>query len=847
MLNPFFLQGSQSEQNLVQDLINEQLRMYGVEVYYMPRQFVTKNTIIKEVVQSEFKNSYPIEAYVDSYEGYGGQGTLLSKFGIQNYDDLKIIISKERYENYIGPLAESIPNTELTSRPKEGDLIYFPLGDRLFEIKYVEHEQPFYQLQKNYVYTLTCSLFRYEDEVIDTGVDTIDDEIAQIGYIQTLQLIGVATTATATAGLCASGSVGQVFISNMGNGYLSVPTVGFSSAPTGGITAIGIATITNNYVNCSGINGGKVFSVELTNAGCGYTARPEVKFVSTDTSGAGAAATVSLVDRAVNTTTITSGGSGYITSPTVTFSTPKHVGAAATATIDSPIGTGVSVIATTISQGGSEYLFPGGTTGGVFYKPGFVPIVTFSLPTGSGNAATAVATMGNYNTTGGTVESIAITSEGRYYTSIPNVTISHPGLTFASATIGIAGSSINPGSITFVSTGRAYTTAPTVAISTSGTMDSPVVTAVGIATINPITGIVTAVSFNASDPWSVGTGATVGAGYTVVPNIFFIGSPQPTRATATASLNVTDGTVDNISIGNSGFGYVDGSTATVTIDAPAGSSEQFRALGVATMRYDSVKTTGTVGIGSTVITGITTTNILVGDRVRLQYNFDHPNSDINYIPSGVYVLSIGSSSVTMSNTPVNVSVATTSFEFGIDNCGIVTGIGITFGGGGYIAPPTVTIQNDPEIKNYVELISGITTTTGIAYLNSTGTVTGIGISNSGSGYIILPEITIAGPVGSGGTVGVGTFTFNEVVIGSTSGTTARVKEYTRSTSQLEVSIVDGTFVPGESIYGTESGAIYSMKSQNVDDLITPFADNDNFQIEGNNIIDFSEVNPFGMP
>ena len=132
-------------------------------------------------------------------------------------------------------------------------------------------------------------------------------------------------------------------------------------------------------------------------------------------------------------------------------------------------------------------------------------------------------------------------------------------------------------------------------------------------------------------------------------------------------------------------------------------------------------------------------------------------------------------------------------------------------------------------------------------MNSAGTVTGIGISNSGTGYVIVPEITIGSPVGSAGTVGVGTFIFNEVVIGSTSGTTARVKEYTKSTSQLEVSIVDGTFVPGESIYGTESGAIYSMKSQNIDDLVTPFADNDNIETEGDKIIDFSETNPFGMP
>ena len=85
MLNPFFLQGSKSEQGLIQDLINEQLRMYGVEVHYLPRQYITEKTIIKEVIESQFNSAFPIEAYVDTYEGYGGQGTILSKFGNYGY------------------------------------------------------------------------------------------------------------------------------------------------------------------------------------------------------------------------------------------------------------------------------------------------------------------------------------------------------------------------------------------------------------------------------------------------------------------------------------------------------------------------------------------------------------------------------------------------------------------------------------------------------------------------------------------------------------------------------------------------------------------------------------------
>ena len=177
MLNPYFQQGAKSEQNLIQDLINEQLKMYGVEVHYLPRKYMTENNIIREVIRSQFDDAYPIEAYVENYDGYGQNPVLLSKFGIQATNELTLIISRERYEDYISPLMKNEDNVKLSTRPKEGDLIYFPLGDRLFEIKFVEHEKPFYQLQKNYVYELRCELFRYEDEVIDTGIDEIDNEL----------------------------------------------------------------------------------------------------------------------------------------------------------------------------------------------------------------------------------------------------------------------------------------------------------------------------------------------------------------------------------------------------------------------------------------------------------------------------------------------------------------------------------------------------------------------------------------------------------------------------------------------------------------------------------------------
>ena len=142
VLNPYFQQGSKSEQSLVQSLINEQLKIYGVDVHYMPRKYVTSDSVLREVTASSFEDAYPIEAYVDNFDGYGDNPTLLTKFGIEATNEVTLIISKERFETYISPLMKNESNIKLSTRPKEGDLIYFPLGDRLFEIKYVAPEKP---------------------------------------------------------------------------------------------------------------------------------------------------------------------------------------------------------------------------------------------------------------------------------------------------------------------------------------------------------------------------------------------------------------------------------------------------------------------------------------------------------------------------------------------------------------------------------------------------------------------------------------------------------------------------------------------------------------------------------
>ena len=860
MLNPFFTQGTRGEQSLVQDLINEQLRMYGVEVYYLPRKYLTENTVIREVVQSTFDEAHPLEAYVNNYEEYEGAGTLLSKFGIEAKEEIRLTISRERYENYIAPLLKGKDNIKLSTRPKTGDLIWFPLDDRIYEIKDIERAKPYYQLQKLYVYELYCELFRYEDEVIATGVEEIDNELVSDesdgltddnintvqGNTQTLTVVGASSTALATATLCNSGSVRSVTITNMGSDYSVAPIVTFSTAPSGGVTATGIATITNEFIDCNGLKNGKVYDIFITNAGCGYTVAPGISLKTPDgQSGSGAAATAGInTTGSIQLVTITSGGGGYLSPPSIGISTPKHVGAAATAILAPPslVGAGVSVVSAPISIGSSAYLFPHGTTGGVYYKT--APTVTFDPPTGTGDTALATATIDDIDVTGGTVNSLAITTEGKFYTSAPVVTIAHPGTSYAAATINVAFGSIDPSTIAFSTTGRAYTTAPTVAISTSGTMDAPTELAVGIATIHPITGIVTAVSFDVSDPWAVGTGATIGAGYTVAPTISFSGNPSPVQATATATVSVA-GTVTSLSIGSSGFGYQ--SAPTVSIAAPAGFTTAFTATGIATIRFDSIKVQGTIGIATNIVTGINTTNMIVGDRVRLGTGYSSILPDVQTFPATTFVTGIGADSLTISETTTNTSIKTAIVEVGIQNCGIVTGITMTYGGGGYLSAPGVTISNDTSEKNYIEEVVGVTTATAGTLVSAANTVSTAYIKDSGEQYVLTPDVVIADPGTGGGGLGTGDFVFNEVVTGQSSGTTARVRVWDADNSTLDIGTVAGTFVKGETIVGATSGATHVISVVHTTMNDDGFADNDNIEIKADSILDFSETNPFGIP
>ena len=167
--NVYFDTGTTSEQRLYEDLIIEQLKIYGQDVYYLPRKIANKDTIFGEDPASSFDDSYIIEMYVDNTDGYMGEQEIINKFGLELRDDIKFTVSKLRWETLISN------NSDLVAeRPQEGDLVYFPTTNAFFEIQFVEHEQPFYQQSALPVYKLSCTKFEYSSERIDTGIVEID-------------------------------------------------------------------------------------------------------------------------------------------------------------------------------------------------------------------------------------------------------------------------------------------------------------------------------------------------------------------------------------------------------------------------------------------------------------------------------------------------------------------------------------------------------------------------------------------------------------------------------------------------------------------------------------------------
>lgn len=188
--NVFFSHAVKTEQNLVEDLIVESLRFYGHNVYYLPRKIVNEDLILGDAAESSFEDAYEIEMYLEGTDGFEGEGELYSKFGIETRDTASFILSRRSWQRFVSLDA----NLATGLRPNEGDLVYFPLSKSLFEIKFVEHENTFYQLGKLHTFKLSCDLFEYSGEDFDTNLSELDTDLdLATGAITTLTLADTST------------------------------------------------------------------------------------------------------------------------------------------------------------------------------------------------------------------------------------------------------------------------------------------------------------------------------------------------------------------------------------------------------------------------------------------------------------------------------------------------------------------------------------------------------------------------------------------------------------------------------------------------------------------------------
>jgi hypothetical protein len=190
MRNIYFSDKVRSEQNLYEDIIIESLKIYGQDVYYLPRDTVGEDRIFGDEVPARYNSNYKVEMYIDNIEGFDGEGDLFSRFGVEIRDEATFVVARKRWTSTVGRYDNEINSV----RPLEGDLIYLPMSKSLFQIMHVEHEQPFYQLSNLPVYRLRAQLFEYNDEDMDTGVAEIDNIEAKYAYSYVISVNAVAST-----------------------------------------------------------------------------------------------------------------------------------------------------------------------------------------------------------------------------------------------------------------------------------------------------------------------------------------------------------------------------------------------------------------------------------------------------------------------------------------------------------------------------------------------------------------------------------------------------------------------------------------------------------------------------